>query len=177
MSNDWKALLATVAPTLATAMGGPLAGIATRAITKKLLGRDAAAADDIGAIVAGLNPADLGQLREAEREFIRDMAQAGVDLERIAAGDRDSARRREVSRSDRTPAVLAAVSVTGFFAVLSAMMLMPIPESAQQPVNILLGALTGLLLQVGNYYFGSSAGSASKNEMINAALTKANGGT
>jgi len=39
-----------------------------------------------------------------------------------------------------------------------------------QPINILLGALTALLVQVGNYYFGSSASSAAKNATIHKAL-------
>lgn len=175
MSADWKSLLATVAPALATALGGPLAGVATRAISAKLLdGRDLAATD-LGKLVGGATPELLGKLREADQQFALDMQQIGVDLERIAATDRNSARTRETARGDSTPAKLAAVAVIGFFTVLTAMMLMPIPESAQQPVNILLGALTGLLLQVGNYYFGSSAGSARKNEMINAVIGKTNG--
>lgn len=177
MSTNWKALLATVAPTLATALGGPLAGIAARAITNKLAGRDPIGDTDVQQIITGATPADLSKLRESEREFLRDMAAAGVDLERIDAGDRDSARKRQIDIGDKAPTRLAVVVVTGFFLVLAAMMFVDIPEQAQQPLNILLGALTGLLLQVGNYFYGSSSGSARKNEMINAMMAKINGGS
>jgi hypothetical protein len=40
------------------------------------------------------------------------------------------------------------------------------PAQAIQPINILLGALTAMLIQVGNYFYGSSRGSAKKNDTI-----------
>jgi len=39
MSTTWKGIVGTVAPALATALGGPLAGVAVRAIAEKVLGK------------------------------------------------------------------------------------------------------------------------------------------
>lgn len=36
MSFDWKQLVGSVAPTIATALGGPLAGMATKAIASAI---------------------------------------------------------------------------------------------------------------------------------------------
>lgn len=64
------------------------------------------------------------------------------------------------------PGIFAIIALFGFFAVLFAMMLLPISDSAQQPLNLLLGMLGTIISGIGNYYFGSSAGSAAKNAML-----------
>ena len=50
MSN-WKAIVGTVAPALATALGGPLAGVAVKAIADKVLGKPAATEADVAAAI------------------------------------------------------------------------------------------------------------------------------
>ena len=163
---NWKEIVGTIAPTLATALGGPLAGMATKAIAGSLLGDDSATEDDIAAAIAGATPDELRALKEMDNQFKLDMESLGVDLEKIHAGDRDSARRREIETSDNAPKILAGVIVTGFFVVLGVIAFVELPTNAQQPINILLGSLTALLIQVGNYYFGSSAGSKEKTRHL-----------
>lgn len=166
MSFNWKQLVGSVAPALATALGGPLAGMATKAISSAVLGKDSGSEMEITeAIIAG-GPDTLLKLKEADQSFSVEMKKLDINLEEISAKDRDSARRREIETKDNAPKILAAVIVTGFFAVLGVIAFVPLPAGAQAPVNILLGSLTALLLQVGNYYFGSSAGSSKKNEMM-----------
>lgn len=166
MSFDWKSLVGTIAPTLATALGGPMAGMAVKAIAGSLLGDENAGEADIAAALQGATPADLLKLKEADQSFKLEMEKLGVDLERIAAGDRDSARQREIATKDNAPKILAGVIVIGFFATLATIAFVAIPDGAQQPINILLGSLTALLIQVGNYYFGSSAGSKEKTRHL-----------
>ncbi len=167
---DFKALLGTVAPALATAFGGPLAGMAAKA-GLSALGLDPEPGNEeeqFATAMATATPADMLKLKQADHQFRLDMEQIGVDLEKIAATDRASARQREIQTGDNAPKVLAVVVVSGFFATLGSIAFVAIPEAAQAPVNILLGALTAMLTQVGNYYFGSSAGSARKTEMLKA---------
>lgn len=166
MSFDWKSLVGTIAPTLATALGGPMAGMAVKAIAGGLLGDENATEKDIALAMANATPDDLLKLKEADQSFALEMEKLGIDLERIAAGDRDSARNREIATKDNAPKILAGVIVTGFFATLATIAFVPIPTEAQQPINILLGSLTALLIQVGNYYFGSSAGSKEKTKQL-----------
>ena len=163
---DWKDIVGSIAPSFAAALGGPFAGMATKKIVNSLLGQDEATDDEIEAAIAGASPSDLLALKEVDNDFKAEMEKLGIDLEKVHAGDRDSARQREIATKDNAPKILASVVVVGFFAVLGTIAFVAIPDNAQQPINILLGSLTALLLQVGNYYFGSSAGSKEKTRHL-----------
>jgi hypothetical protein len=165
MAFDWKATLATVAPTLATALGGPLAGTAAKAIAEAI---GLSTLDEKGAEQAVLmaDPATLARLKEAEMQFQTDLAALDIDLERIHAGDRDSARRREVDAKDRAPAAMSFVILLGFFAAFSAMMFVPFPDASKEALFILLGVLGGMASSITNYYFGSSTGSDLKTKIM-----------
>lgn len=163
---DWKSLVGSIAPTIAAALGGPLVGVATKAISTAVLGKDGGTDDEIAQAIAAGGTDVLAKIKEAEHAFDVRMKELDIDLTKIAGDDRANARDREIKIKDNTPKVLAAVIVLGFFATLAIIAFTVLPVGAQAPVNILLGALTGLLLQVGNYYFGSSAGSSHKNEMM-----------
>ncbi len=172
MKADWKKLLGAVAPTLATALGGPLAGAAVAAVSQAVLGKGDGTEDEIAAVVASGNPDILLKLKEADAAFKTRMAELGIKVDEINASDRASARAREVQLRDKTPSVLAAVVVLGFFVVLGSMMTTNFPEAAKEPALILLGALSAAFGAVMNYYFGSSSGSNQKNAMLQDALRK-----
>ena len=80
MKFDWKALVKTVAPVLGTALGGPLAGAATAAITKAVLGSDTATEKDIEAALATASPEILLKLKEADQAFETRMTELGIDV-------------------------------------------------------------------------------------------------
>jgi len=163
---DWKSLIGSVAPTLATALGSPMAGMAVKAIASGLGLPDGAGEKDVSAALAGASPDTLMQMKKADHAFAVSMKELGVDLEKVAAGDRDSARKREIATKDNAPKILAGTIVLGFFSVLAGIAFIDIPAQAVQPINILLGSLTALVIQVGNYYFGSSAGSKDKTRHL-----------
>ncbi|MGB0912825.1 MAG: hypothetical protein ACPGSW_04520 [Phaeobacter italicus] len=161
-----KSVLATVAPTLATALGGPLAGVATKALADKLLGDPAADFDAVQSAVLQAGPADLVRLKELDVEFKRDIQAAGIKLEEIAASDRDSARRRQTASGDRTPAILGLCIVLGFFGVLFYIFQNGLPEQGSEVLLIMVGSLGTMTTQVGNYFFGSSVGSKTKDRLL-----------
>ncbi|MCX8507180.1 MAG: hypothetical protein ORN98_11295, partial [Alphaproteobacteria bacterium] len=162
-----------VAPGLATALGGPLAGMATAALSKAILGKDDGTADDVAAAVAKADPSVLLKIKECESDFQKHMADVGVDLAKIAAGDTANARAREITTKDLTPRILAYGVTVGFFGLLGAMMFYAAPEANKTLLDVMLGALGTAWVAVVTYYFGSSAGSDAKNTIINKAL---NGG-
>jgi len=174
MSFDWKGIVSSIAPAIGTAIGGPFGGMAAKAALSALGidAKDGQEEQQLQQAVAGASPEQLLALKKADQEFSKAMRELDVDLERIASTDRASARQREIALKDNAPKLLATVIVGGFFSTLYVIAFVPLPEGAQQPVNILLGALTAMLTQVGNYYFGSSRGSERKNEMLHAALSK-----
>lgn len=57
---------------------------------------------------------------------------------------------------------IAALIVLGFFASLSAMLFLPIPESVKGMLQPMVSILSALVVGVGHYYFGSSSGSKDK---------------
>lgn len=159
--SDWKDVIATVAPGIATALGGPLAGLAVGAIGSAL-GLTDATQESVANAIAGANPDDLLKLKQAELDFQKSMRSLDVDIDRISADDRNSARQREVAVKDKLPGILAVGITSGFFGVLAFMLLKEVPLSSKDVLNIMLGALSTAWIQVMSYYFGSSRGSESK---------------
>jgi hypothetical protein len=165
---DWKQTLATVAPMLGTALGGPLGGLAAKAIADKVLGKPDATEDEIAAAVASGDPKTLLALKEAEQSFLTTMRELGIKEEQLHAEDRASARQREVQTGDSaTPRVLAAVAVIGFFGVLGGVLWQGLPDgSGGNVLMLLIGTLTAVVMAVFNYYFGSSSGSKAKDSAM-----------
>lgn len=162
---DWKALVSTVAPALGTALGGPLGGLAVKAIGDAL-GLSEATEEAISTAISGARPEDLLKLKQADQQFTKDMKALDVDLERIAAGDRDSARRREVETKDRTPAWLAAGVTAGFFGVLGFLLWNGKPTAGGDALLVMLGSLGTAWTAIISYYYGSSAGSKAKDQAL-----------
>ncbi len=106
---DWRKTLATVAPAIATALGGPLAGVAVQMAGKAIGLSDGCTESDVESAVLSGNPDVLVRLREVNAQFEKDMAALGVDLERIHAGDRDSARQMAIAQGTIIQAILSAI--------------------------------------------------------------------
>lgn len=159
-------LVRTVAPTLASAVGGPLAGMATRAISEALLGKPDGAEAELVEAAAKATPEQLLALKQAEQDFAVRMRELDIDIERLSNEDRASARDREVKTGDWTPRVLAAAVTLGFFGVLFWMIAYGLPENGGEAMLVMLGTLGTAWGAIVSYYFGSSAGSREKNDTI-----------
>lgn len=159
-------LLKTIAPMLGTALGGPLGGLAVEAIGNALGLSDATEAS-VKRALQGATATDMLALKKAEQEFTFKMQELGyknvADLEAIAAGDRNSARAREMAVRDRTPSTLAFVVTLGFFGVLSYLISEGVPAEGGEALLVMLGSLGTAWTGIIAYYFGSSAGSARKD--------------
>lgn len=167
MAFDWKALVKGIAPTIATALGGPLAGTATAAISRAVFGKDDATEEELNSTLASAPPETLLKIKEADAAFKTEMARLGIDLERVFAEDRADARQREIKAGDSwTPRILAAAVVTGYFAVQWFILSHIVPGEMREIVLRSLGVLDTALGLVLGYYFGSSRGSAAKDATI-----------
>ena len=160
-------LVRTVAPSIATAVGGPLAGMATRAISEALLGKPDGTEDELIDAAAKASPDQLLALKKAEQDFAVRMRELEIDLQRIDAADRNSARDREVKTGDMTPRALAAAVTLGFFGVLGYMIAYGLPTQGGEALLVMLGTLGTAWGGIVSYYFGSSAGSKEKSEAMN----------
>jgi protein-S-isoprenylcysteine O-methyltransferase Ste14 len=108
----------------------------------------------------------IAGIKLAEIEFRRFIVQNKIDIERIDASDRDSARKMQMTTGSWVPGALALLIVLGFFGILVSMMLDMLKVNDQQSLLILLGALSAGFGAVLNYYFGSSHGSQIKSDLL-----------
>lgn len=165
-------LVRTVAPSIATAVGGPLAGMATRAISEALLGKPDGTEDELLNAAKSATPEQLLALKQAEQGFVIKMRELDLDLERISNEDRNSARNREIKTGDYTPKLLAAAVTFGFFGVLFWMIANGLPANGGEAMLVMLGTLGTAWGAIVSYYFGSSAGSREKTQAMNRIMDK-----
>lgn len=174
-----KSALATAAPTLATMLGGPLAGAAVTALEGAFGLPEGSGADAITKVVqaGGMTPDVMAAVRAADQKHQEMLGQQGVDLAKINAdheaamqsfrnADVADARHREVEVKDNTPAILAGVVTLGFFGILAFMLLQSPPAASKDILNVMLGSLGTAWVAIVSYYFGSSAGSARKTDLL-----------
>ena len=154
--DDGLSLLTTVAPTIASMLGGPLAGQAVTAL-EGVLGLTPTGDKDASLkALAGATPEQLLTLKQEDNRHAEALAKLGLDADSLAASDRDSARKREMAVKDYTPSILAIGLTVGFFGLLGWLVGHEPPAGSRDILNIMLGSLgTGWITMLA-YYFGSS---------------------
>ena len=156
---DW---LKSIAPTLATALGGPLAGLAINAVSSAL-GIDPDKVQET--ISSGKLTADqIASIQQAELALKARAQELGLDFAKLAVDDRKSAREMQISTKSFIPPALAILVTLGFFGILVGMMLETFKVS--DALMLMLGSLGTAWTGIISYYFGSSAGSAAKSELL-----------
>ena len=155
--------LEQVAPTIATALGGPLAGLAVEAVSKALgvSGDEAKNILDEGKMSAD----QIAQVKVAELELQKQAQALGLNFEQLAVQDRSSARDMQIATKSFLVPTLAIIIVVSFIGVVvGTMMGLSHIESAM--AGTLVGYLSAKAEQVVAFYFGSSAGSQRKDELL-----------
>jgi hypothetical protein len=170
--------IASFAPTLANMLGGPLAGTAVTALEQALGLAPGSGPDAITEVVqTSMTPDAIAKVRQADQEHAEKMKQLDLDLLKLNqthdeafaqtdAADRDSARKREVAVKDWTPSLLAYGVTAGFFGTLGFMLVNGKPATGGDALLVMLGALGGAWASVISYYFGSSASSKGKDQLL-----------
>jgi len=159
-------LLGSVAPTLATALGGPLAGLAVKSLSKALLGAEDFSEEAVMEAMATASPEQLAAVKKIDADFKVQMKSLDIDLERISVDDRKSAREMQKETRDWIPRALAVSVTAGFFAILIYMLVYGLPTTGNEALLLLLGALQTAWGGIIAFYFGSSSGSQKKDAMI-----------
>ncbi len=152
-------IVKSVAPGLATALGGPLAGAAVSAIAEKFGVEDTVEA--VTTALQGANPEQLAKLQE-------------IDLKKLELenADRDSARKAHMAIATSAEAhilekltmpILALGTVSLAFVLIGILLFINIPDSQENIIIFALGFITSAATQVLSFYFGSSQGSKEKD--------------
>jgi hypothetical protein len=149
--NDLFNLLKGIAPTLATAVAGPLGGAAITALASKF-----GVSDSVEAVAKAItdDPAATQKLQELELEYAK-----------LDAADRADARARETALATSATAPwyskmvtpLLAVGVFAFWGAVQWFLVNHIVPSEMREIVIrLLGQLDAAFMMVLTYYFGAS---------------------
>lgn len=159
-------LIGTVAPTIATALGGPVAGLAVKALSNALLGHESGNQDDLMTALANPTGDQLAALKKIDADFKVQMKSLDIDLERIMADDRASARNMQKETKDWIPRALAVGVTFGFFGILFYMLAFGLPTTGNEAMLLMLGALQTAWTGVISFYFGASSGDSAKDKML-----------
>jgi len=169
------------APWIGTVVGAavpaaaPFIGIASKLLTSGLGKQVDPNAKSISDAIseAMASPEQLAKLKEIDNDFALQMKTLDInsteEFEKIAAADRADARLMQEKTGSKIPAMLSISVTAGFFGLLLLLVFRALPQSNMSVVNIMLGALGTAWISVMNYFFGSSAGSARKTELLSQA--------
>ena len=154
--------LKQIAPTIATAFGGPLAGLAVDAISKAI-GIDPK--DVQSTLEQGkLSAEQIGAIKQAEIAMAARAQELGLDFEKLAVDDRKSARDMQTKTQSWIPGLMAIAVTLGFFGILVGLMTDHFKTS--DALMLMLGSLGTAWTGIIAFYFGSSAGSQRKDELL-----------
>ena len=165
--NELFNILKSVSPTLATAVAGPLGGVAVTALANKFGVSDSI--DAVAKAIAG-DPQAAQKLQELELEYAK-----------LDAQDRDSARKayatvatsENATKLEKLVVPVLALGVVGLaFGLIGILMFVDTPNDQQQLVIFALGFITSAAGQVLSFYFGSSQGSKDKTEDMKGMVKK-----
>ena len=158
--------LKQIAPTVATALGGPLAGMAI-SVVSKAIGVDE---DKVGDLIKDnkLTAEQIAQVKVAEIELQKQAQELGLNFAKLEVDDRKSAREMQATTRSIVPPALAGLVTIGFFGILI-MMLLGKVDSNNPAILMMLGSLGTAWTGIIAYYFGSSAGSQAKTDLLSKA--------
>jgi 4-hydroxybenzoate polyprenyltransferase len=158
--SSWKETLGAVAPALAAALGGPLAGAAVGVIAKAL-GVEASTTDELSSLIGGATPEQLLLLKNADNDFVKSMKELEIE-------DRKSARTMAQTIGSAPQMVLSAIYSVGYFLMLYALVNggVTVPDGLKDSFTMLLGVMTAAQAQIMNFWFGSSSGSKDKTKKL-----------
>jgi len=162
--RKWFQALMGIAPTIASALGGPFAGLAVNTI-KKATGLEGEV--DLEAAITAGDPEVLLALKSAEQQFELELEKLGLEKERLEYDDRKDARARQMATKDKTPAILTGIALTFFFGLTVAVLYNAgIVEAHESFVMYLFGVASGWVTQGMSFHLGSSKGSKDKTEIL-----------
>ena len=170
---ELTAILQKAAPWLAAAAGGPvgIAGMALKTLAETL-GATSGSMESVTSALIGATPDQIRQLKQADMEFRVRMQELGfkseADMLRIAADDRADARKNNVASGLSQhifwlSIVLLIVCLGSEVAVLFVGYPPALPDLV---VGRVLGLLDAVAMMVLAYWYGTTAGSAKKTELL-----------
>ena len=166
---EWTEVIKSVAPTVATALLGPLGGVAVSALGN-ILGVSEATQDKIAEVVkqAAMTPEQITKLKELELEYKNNEQERGFKYAELAFKDRDSARQANVAGNTQRPLFwMSLVLLTGCIGAEGVVLFSGYPPHIpEMVVGRVLGLMDAVTMLVLSYWYGTTNGSAQKTELL-----------
>ena len=152
MKGMLKNIVGAVAPTLGTALGGPMGGMAANMIAEVLGVPNTPKA--IETAIQQATPEQMIELKKAENAFEVQMKELDVDVFKLEVADGQDASSR--FSKDWTARIMGITVVGGFMGYIFLVTLQPPEQNSEALINLVLGYLGGLASAVISFYFGAS---------------------
>ena len=147
-----KGILGAVAPTIGTALGGPMGGMAAKMVAEALgVDNDP---KKIEKAIQAATPEQLAELKQIDADFNVKMKELDVDLFALETADIQSA--RGMFSKDWTARVIGITVVGGFMGYIFLVTIQPPEQNSEALINLVLGYLGGLASAIISFYFGAS---------------------
>jgi hypothetical protein len=166
---DISSVLKSLAPTVATALLGPLGGVAVGALGNIFGVSDATTAKISDLLQAGqMTPEQIGKIKELELQYQAEEKERGFKYAELAFQDRDSARKANVAGG--VQGYLFWMSMALLTLTLGSEMFVLFRGYPSEIPEIVVGRVLGLMdavaMLVLSYWFGTTNGSAQKTELL-----------
>ena len=152
MKELLKGVIGAVAPTIGTALGGPLAGQAMSMVSQALGCNNNK--KDIEKAVQNATPEQLAELKKVDNDFEVKMKELDVDLFALETADIQNA--RSMFSKDWTARIIGIAVIGGFMGYIFLVTIQPPEQNSEALINLVLGYLGGLASAIISFYFGAS---------------------
>jgi hypothetical protein len=161
-----------IAPTIASALLGPLGGVAVAGLTK-ILGIDGGTVTDVAKAISDgrVTPDQIAEIKKLEMEYQAKEKELGFRYSELEFKDRDSARQMQIATKSSTPTVLTYMITVGFFTILGLMLYVETVVNSP-PLLIMLGSLGTAWTGCISYWFGTTQGSLTKTNLLAQSVPK-----
>lgn len=162
---DFKSILGAIAPTVASALLGPLGGIAVSAVGN-ILGLEKPTQDAISNAFKNqqLTSEMVAELKKLELQYQENERERDFKYSELEFKDTQSARDMQIATKSTTPTVLTYLITIGFFGILIALMFGTVEKS--DPLLVMLGSLGTAWTASVSFWFGTTQGSSKKTELL-----------
>jgi len=150
------ALLKSLAPTIASAAGGPMAGMAVKMAASKL-GIPDATANEIEDLIER-EPEKAVLLKEADKDFKNRIREMEIDLESFKTEVDDRKDARAKFSGDITPKVFCILALVLYGAYVMTVTILPHDQNDETIISLVLGQLSGILGTCAAFFYGGSNG-------------------
>ncbi len=158
-----KGIVSSVAPTVATALGGPVGGIAANMI-KKALGVDS---DEAAIQALQSDPEAVLKLKIAEIDFDKFLVEADIRKDELVVEDRKDARDLSKTLGTIWPQMTIVIALTFMIAgVIYALFKTAPPPETENILFMVLGQLTTAWAASISFFVGTTKSSADKSKQI-----------